>query len=342
MVLIISDHEDFSTNQVINWLDHMKCSWLRINETDIVEFVNMEIENQKIIQFCITINGKLIDLTKIKAYWYRRGWLNNNSQRDYGRISRNQKINNEIKKYINQEIGNLFEFIHHYLEANCRININNFLFSRNNKTLYQYLAMQAGLTVPNTLITTSDDDLSCFSKKGKGKIVITKSINELFSFCDSEFNYFTKIHIANAYDRQQNVNTFAPTLFQYYVHKYVEIRVFYIHGDLYPMAIFSQQNEKTRLDYRNYDDDRPNRCVPAKLPRQIENRIKRFMKLARLNCGSLDLILTPEGEYIFLEVNPVGQYGMVSEPCNYFLNRKIAAALFQSTNKKMKNETKNI
>ena len=36
------------------------------------------------------------------------------------------------------------------------------------------------------------------------------------------------------------------------------------------------------------------------------------------------MILNKNNEYVFLEINPVGQYGMVSEPCNYFLDKKIA------------------
>jgi D-alanine-D-alanine ligase-like ATP-grasp enzyme len=46
-----------------------------------------------------------------------------------------------------------------------------------------------------------------------------------------------------------------------------------------------------------------------------------------LNCGSIDMIVTPKNEYVFLEVNPVGQFGMVSYPCNYNLEKKIAEYL---------------
>jgi hypothetical protein len=36
------------------------------------------------------------------------------------------------------------------------------------------------------------------------------------------------------------------------------------------------------------------------------------------------MIVTPEGEYVFLEVNPTGQFGWVSDNCNYYLEEKIA------------------
>jgi len=46
-----------------------------------------------------------------------------------------------------------------------------------------------------------------------------------------------------------------------------------------------------------------------------------------LNSGSIDILVTPNNEYVFLEVNPVGQFGMVSQPCNYYLEKRIAERL---------------
>ncbi|WP_293933429.1 hypothetical protein [Sphingobacterium sp. UBA6645] len=48
------------------------------------------------------------------------------------------------------------------------------------------------------------------------------------------------------------------------------------------------------------------------------------MKGLGFNTGSIDLILTPDGDYVFLEINPEGQFGMVPHPCNYFLEREMA------------------
>jgi D-alanine-D-alanine ligase-like ATP-grasp enzyme len=48
------------------------------------------------------------------------------------------------------------------------------------------------------------------------------------------------------------------------------------------------------------------------------------MQKLKLNTGSIDMIYTNDSKFIFLEVNPVGQFGMVSKPCNYNLEKKIA------------------
>ncbi len=99
------------------------------------------------------------------------------------------------------------------------------------------------------------------------------------------------------------------------------------------MGIFSQNNSKTKEDFRNYDQNLPNRNVPIKLPLDIEGKLKKLMKKLNLNSGSIDLIYTIDNKYVFLEVNPVGQFGMVSFPCNYNLEKKIAEFLIKNHEK---------
>jgi hypothetical protein len=62
----------------------------------------------------------------------------------------------------------------------------------------------------------------------------------------------------------------------------------------------------------------------------VEEAIGRFMAEMTLETGSLDLIRTPCGRHVFLEVNPVGQFAMVSEPCNYPLFRRVAEYLMRA------------
>ncbi len=93
------------------------------------------------------------------------------------------------------------------------------------------------------------------------------------------------------------------------------------------MAIFSQQNEQTALDFRHYDKERPNRNVPFKLPADLEEKLLELAKLFKMNSCSFDLIYGIDKEYHFLEVNPVGQFGMTSFPCNYNVEKQIAEFL---------------
>ena len=102
------------------------------------------------------------------------------------------------------------------------------------------------------------------------------------------------------------------------------------------MAIFSSKNQKTKTDFRNYDLVNPNRYIPYVLPKNITQKLANLMNDLNLSTGSIDMIRDSSGRYIFLEVNPIGQFGMVSKPCNYNLEKLVAQVLI----KKLENAKK--
>ena len=120
---------------------------------------------------------------------------------------------------------------------------------------------------------------------------------------------------------------FTPSLLQKEVIKDFEIRSVYLLGSFYSMAIFSQNDEQTKLDYRNYNRTKPNRNIPFSLPKSIESKLESIAQELGLKFCSFDLIRDKQGDYVFIEVNPEGQIGWVSRNCNYHIEFKIAEYL---------------
>lgn len=83
------------------------------------------------------------------------------------------------------------------------------------------------------------------------------------------------------------------------VKKSFEIRSFYLHGEFYSMAIFSQRNKQTSVDFRKYCTELPNKNEPFKLPDDIEEKLDKLYKKLDLNTGSADFIVDKEGNYVF-------------------------------------------
>ena len=50
---------------------------------------------------------------------------------------------------------------------------------------------------------------------------------------------------------------------------------------------------------------------PFNLPNIITKHILTLMKTWKLKFAAIDMIVTPSGEYVFLEVNPNGQWGWI-------------------------------
>ena len=93
------------------------------------------------------------------------------------------------------------------------------------------------------------------------------------------------------------------------------------------VAIFSQADDQTKVDYRKYNLKTPNRVIPYQLPAEIEHKLALLNERLGLNTGSIDLIVDREGQFYFLEVNPTGQFQDLSESCNLSIDRRIAERL---------------
>jgi len=190
------------------------------------------------------------------------------------------------------------------------------------------IAAQAGLPVPATIVTNQKSAIQEFlDLYGR---VITKCIGEVavFPHAGRSWGLYTA-EITQA-DLDGIPETFFPTLVQERLEKTFEVRTFYLDGRFYSMAIFSQNDPRTQCDFRRYNLARPNRNVPYSLPLDIEEALRRFVALAGLTTGSFDLIRTPDGRHLFLEVNPGGQFGMVSYRCNLCLERRVAEYLIHA------------
>jgi glutathione synthase/RimK-type ligase-like ATP-grasp enzyme len=117
-----------------------------------------------------------------------------------------------------------------------------------------------------------------------------------------------------------------PGIFQPYVDKAFELRVVYVGGTIFACRIESQQSKVADKDWRRYDLANTPHLV-HELDATIEKKIGELMRWMNLRFGSLDFIVTPDGEHVFLEVNPVGQFGWIVEQTGLPIYERLADLL---------------
>jgi ATP-GRASP peptide maturase of grasp-with-spasm system len=191
------------------------------------------------------------------------------------------------------------------------------------------IAQQADLYTPFTAIVSNKKQLADFIEKHQ--TIITKGIKSN-SFNINSYTPVTSLtQIIKKNDFDLFPYQFAPSIVQKYIDKLFELRVFYLAENCYTAAIFSQKDEKTKVDFRNYNSEKPNRIIPYKLPYDIEQRLIKLMNSLKMKSGSIDIIVSTQLEYFFLEVNPVGQFEWISKNCNFYLEKIIANYFKQNT-----------
>lgn len=322
---------EVTTEQVIDWISSFGNSFIRINGEDFY--------NNKSVTIEIDNGGEKIDLKKeIESFktkqlmdvefsicWYRR-WSDNFAFNNLDQfVISNNKFDSIIRVLRTEEIT-----IKNFFLRN--INVKKWLTSPNNSNVNKLTvlkhAKEIGINIPDTIICTEKIEIEKFLLKHKE--IITKPLNVGISYHEEEdvvYNYTEKIKFKDIKDIP---DVFFPTLFQKMIKKKYEIRSFYLDGNFYSMCIFSQLDKQTNTDFRIYNKEKPNRLVPYKLPLQVEKKLKRLMKTLNLNTGSIDIVKGKDNKYYFLEVNPVGQFGMTSYPCNYYLEKKVAEYLVKN------------
>lgn len=310
----------------MEWLNSYGAKCVRVNGDTIVDSRNFSI-NITSDDPNIQIGEKQsLDISKISVVWFRR-W----SDRTF------------LEKYFSTE--NSISHIPYYFIENVNLDhhmIRNFLFSKfmdkpfiSNPAAFRGFgkfivlnkAKEAGFSVPETIVCNTKNVLINFLKK-KGKI-ITKDI-ETSSFVKIGENYYSNYTISLDESSLANIpDNFSLSAFQEKIDKEYEIRAFYFFGEIYSMAIFSQNDPQTETDFRRYNRLKPNRNVPYLLPVEERKKVNLLMTKLSLKTGSLDIIKSKTGKYYFLEVNPVGQFTMVSIPCNYHLEKVVAKSLIK-------------
>lgn len=319
MILLISQAQfESTTDQIIDWLDYFNIPFKRLNGIDFYKNVKIEFLNNG-----CSIRIKDTDLDDIKVVWIRR-WLSK-SDKDQIFIKPNPEdaglIGHQLNAFVQGELGALRSFFFDSIPKEK-------LFGRTetreiNKLTVLKKASELGITIPDTYVMTRRD---AFEELVKTKKLITKAISNAPTV-ETSNSYFCGYTSTIDKLPDEIINSFSPSLFQAQIEKKYEIRVFYLSGKFYSMAIFSQGDPQTQVDFRLYNNTRPNRTVPYQLPEDLERKLLDLAEFFELKSGSFDLIKSIDNQYVFLEVNPEGQFGMVSFPCNYHLEKKFAREL---------------
>jgi hypothetical protein len=82
-----------------------------------------------------------------------------------------------------------------------------------------------------------------------------------------------------------------------------------IGRQIFCASIDSQSSEVTRKDWRAGDWRGTDLAQHVfALPEHVEESIHTLMDSFEINFASIDMIVTPDGDFVFLELNPNGQW----------------------------------
>jgi hypothetical protein len=199
-----------------------------------------------------------------------------------------------------------------------------------NKTKQLALAASLGFQIPRTLITNSPESFLEFYAQCEGGMV-TKVLGNNVVYRDGEVVGAAFTHLVRRRDAANyRAIRYAPVILQEYVPKQVELRVTVVGSRVFAAEIHSQASRATRHDWRHYDHERAT-YAPHALPPAMEALCVRLVQALGLCFSAIDLVLTPEGDYVFLEINPNGQWGWIEALTDLPIADAISELLIRGT-----------
>ncbi len=262
------------------------------------DYLTFEVRNGR-AEFFITIDGNSYNVNEFEGYWLDHPTLPPVLER-YNPP--------EHRRFIDKQFFTVREGLRYLLRGKRWLNDPEKMAMINNKIFQMTIALDAGFLIPETLITSDPRKITELANSCDGKIV-TKIL--------APSPILDQIILTRILSDEQlrNIDSarFCPAIYQPYVEKDYELRITVVGEKIFTAKIESQTDERTKVDWRARPSLNDTEAKMEILPTPIflEEKIRRLMALSGLNYGAIDMIVTPKGEYVFLEINPNGQWFFV-------------------------------
>lgn len=168
------------------------------------------------------------------------------------------------------------------------------------------IADKIGFKIPETCITNNPEEAKAFILKHKN--VVGKMQSGFAIYEDGVENVvFTNV-IKDENLEELDSLLYCPMQFQKKIEKKKELRVTVVGQDIYAFEIDSQQSEDAKVDWRKDGVNLIDKWIRTELPKDIEEKVLELLDVYHVDYGALDIIVSPEDEYYFIEINAAGEF----------------------------------
>lgn len=304
MILIVTNKGDYTADFLILRMKERDVPFLRFNTEEFPRFVelSLKIENLGYTGY-FKLGGENIDLGEIQSVWYRRPRLSEPSPQIEDTAARNFIVSES-----RETLQGLWRMLPCFWVSHPdKIRVAE---SKLNQLV---VAARIGFTIPATLVTNSPQEAEEYYSSSSSKLVYKPQQYGRLERGENVSLLYTSVVQAN-HTNQFDAVQLSPVLFQQYVPKKLELRVTVVGERVFAVEVHSQEIEEAKDDWRRVDPLKL-RHVPCELPRNVMVNCIQLVKVLGLAFGAIDLIVTPDGEFVFLEINPNGQWAWIEQMC---------------------------
>jgi glutathione synthase/RimK-type ligase-like ATP-grasp enzyme len=316
MIVIVTNAADVHSDAVEVWLKEWKLPYFRFHPDELLSRYEVRYNlghSSHTFEVYDTFSGTQCLPEKVKSVWFRRPLP-----------PLSHKLSSvDSKDFFIDEIS---AFIASFYVAMENAHWTNPLPLRtmvNDKLMQLKIANSLGFRIPNTIVTTKPIEAFNFYME-ENQNCIVKPFRQ--TMIEGNLKIFT-----HKLEQELTIGDFnsviaAPTLLQQFIKKTSDLRVTLIGEEIFACRIYSQTNEKTKIDFRVTDVlEIPHEIV--ELNSNFKQQIIAFAKKFQLPSCEFDFAEIEGEEPFFLECNPNGQWLWIEIMCKVEISKSMARHL---------------
>jgi len=316
LILILSDPvEDSHLRPVASELSRRGYEWRVFDPSAFPTRATVTVEGGSSgVRARVTSEDGDVDLSRVRSVWYRKPSM----------LQLSENLLPQEREWIRDECRHLMRGIWANLEAFWVSEPDG--ISRASLKVHQlHLAAELGFRVPRWVVTNDVATATAFLDSSPDGVAVKVLRLPILVTASRWALLYT--HVVTPKDREHLESVrFGPTFLQDFVRKRMDVRVTVIGDRLFAVGIESADDEAARVDFRRTEAyDLVHR--PLALPEPVKQACMSLVHRLGLRFGALDLLLTPEGDYVFLEINPNGQWLWLEEMTGLPLTRSMCDLL---------------
>lgn len=279
---------------------------------------NLCVDINKSGDLTITYNNHFITPDSIGSAWYRKLSSFSLSSTDTDRTK---------QLYIHNEISYLHDTLWALYPEKLWVNAPENIRKADKKLGQLVVARELGFSIPETVVSSHWDDISSRLFSGDNGQIVVKMVRGVISEKDKMKALYTTPLDRAAVDELTETTTPFPGIYQPFIEKAREWRVTAFGERVFAAAIYTDDTAKD--DWRKLQTTSAVRFTQEELPDGIEERCIKYIGKFGLKFGAFDFIEKPDGEVVFLECNPNGQYGWLESNLGFPISHAIADELIK-------------
>ncbi len=312
-VLLVTTTIDLAADRVVEQLLARGASPVRIN-TDRLPYQSEVLFSQQPFRLQFMEAGRKATFENIVSFWYRRVRM----------PSPPPEVSPETNEYAFREaMAGLRGALEILASSTARsFGSPSTLDRAESKVLQLHLAVGLGFQVPRTLIASRPDELREFCV---GPIIGKPLHSGYLHLGGRALGIFTR-RLSPADLVNLDTALPCPMIFQDEVPKAFDIRVTVVRNRVFAAAIDSQSDPDAQVDWRRTTrPDLPH--FPHDLPDDVQASCIAMADALGTGFAAIDLVLKPQGDYVFLEANPNGEWLWIEDRLGFPISNCIASYL---------------